>query len=127
MPWTKRRIHVYCEINVNTTAKGAISMTEMYQTEQDSESTFYQQLGTQLTRERKKAGLTQRKVADMMGTTASAVARLESVNKIHSPSLNTLRRYAAAINCQLKIELQSVQVIEPEHRVNVVHEELAEA
>jgi len=42
-----------------------------------------------------------------MGTKAPAVARIEAGggSKKHSPSINTLRRYAAAVGCKLKIEL----------------------
>ena len=41
---------------------------------------------------RTKPGLTQAEVAGRMGTTQSAVARLESANAKHSPSLATLQR-----------------------------------
>lgn len=56
---------------------------------------------------RKRAGLTQEQIAVRMGTKAPAVARIEAGggSKKHSPSLNTLRRYAAAVGCKLKIEL----------------------
>jgi transcriptional regulator with XRE-family HTH domain len=52
---------------------------------------------------RSKSGLTQEAVAELMGTTKSAVSRLESAGK-HSPSLTTLRKYAQAVGCDLKIE-----------------------
>ena len=57
---------------------------------------------------RKKAGLTQEAVAQSMGTKKSAVARLEASGgkKQHSPSLNTLRKYAAAIGCRLEIKFR---------------------
>jgi DNA-binding XRE family transcriptional regulator len=56
---------------------------------------------------RAEAGLTQAQVAERMGTTASAVARLESsiVTEKHSPSFSTLRKYAAACGKTLRIEL----------------------
>lgn len=56
---------------------------------------------------RGKAGLTQADVAERMGTKAPAVARIESGggNKRHSPSIATLRKYAEAVGCKLKIEL----------------------
>jgi len=38
-----------------------------------------------------------------MGTTKSAVSRLESAGK-HAPSLTTLKKYAQAVGCDLKIE-----------------------
>lgn len=53
---------------------------------------------------RAKSGLTQEAVAVLMGTTKSAVSRLESAGK-HAPSITTLKRYARAVGCDLKIEL----------------------
>ena len=43
-------------------------------------------------------------VAERMGTTKSAVSWLESACK-HTPSLDTLRPYAAAVGCDLQVEL----------------------
>ena len=58
---------------------------------------------------RKRAGLTQEKIAKQMHTTTSVVSRLESLpnetKTQHSPSINTLKRYAAAVNCVLQIKL----------------------
>lgn len=53
---------------------------------------------------RTRAGLTQEAVAARMGTTKSAISRLESAGK-HAPSVASLKRYAAAVGCTLKIEL----------------------
>ncbi|MBM4338008.1 MAG: helix-turn-helix transcriptional regulator [Deltaproteobacteria bacterium] len=53
---------------------------------------------------RSKFGLTQEAVADLMGTTKSAVSRLESAGK-HAPSLSTLKKYAQAVGCRLDIKL----------------------
>jgi len=39
----------------------------------------------------------------LMGTTKSAVSRLESAGK-HAPSLTTLKKYAQAVGCHLKIK-----------------------
>ena len=50
------------------------------------------------------AGLTQEAVAIRMGTTKSAVSRLEASGK-HAPSMASLRKYAEAVGCTLKIEL----------------------
>jgi DNA-binding XRE family transcriptional regulator len=62
----------------------------------------------QLTREllaaRTKAGLTQEEVAASMGTTKSAVSRLEGSAK-HSPSVSTLQRYAKAVGCDVEVRL----------------------
>ncbi|MFC4706476.1 helix-turn-helix domain-containing protein [Paraburkholderia caffeinitolerans] len=56
---------------------------------------------------RKEAGLTQAQVAERMGTTTSVVSRLESslASEKHSPSLATLRKYAAACGKSLRISL----------------------
>lgn len=53
---------------------------------------------------RMRAGLTQEEVAESMGTTKSAVSRLETVGK-HSPSVTTLKRYAQAVGCDVEIHL----------------------
>ena len=44
-------------------------------------------------------GLTQAQVAEKIGTTQSAVARMESGSGKHSPSLATLTKYADALGC----------------------------
>src|SRR5258708_39186787 len=51
---------------------------------------------------RSAAGLSQADVAARIGTTQSAVARLESPSVKHSPSLSTLRRYASALGYRLQ-------------------------
>lgn len=53
---------------------------------------------------RTRSGLTQEAVAELMGTTKSAVSRLEAMGK-HAPSLTTLKRYARAVGCHLEIKL----------------------
>jgi DNA-binding XRE family transcriptional regulator len=56
---------------------------------------------------RKESGLTQAQIAKLMGTQAPAVARLESslATGKHSPSLNTLRKYAAAVGKKIELHL----------------------
>ncbi len=61
-------------------------------------------LARELLAARMRAGLTQEQVATSMGTTKSAVCRLERAGR-HSPSLGTLRRYARAVGCELEIRL----------------------
>jgi len=58
----------------------------------------------QLLKARARAGLTQDAVAERMGTTKSAISRLESAGK-HAPSLATLKRYASAVGCELQVKL----------------------
>ena len=56
---------------------------------------------------RKESGLTQSQIAKLMGTQAPAVARLESslATGKHSPSLSTLRKYAAAVGKKIELHL----------------------
>jgi DNA-binding XRE family transcriptional regulator len=58
----------------------------------------------QLLKARTRAGLTQDAVAAKMGTTKSAVSRLETARR-HVPSLATLRRYALAVGCDIQVKL----------------------
>ncbi len=66
------------------------------------------ELFDQMLAARKKAGLTQADVAKKMQTKTPAIARLETSGgkKSHSPSLNTLRKYAKAIGYRLVIRLE---------------------
>lgn len=56
---------------------------------------------------RKESGLTQAQISKLMGTQAPAVARLESslATGKHSPSLSTLRKYAAAVGKKIELHL----------------------
>jgi DNA-binding XRE family transcriptional regulator len=54
---------------------------------------------------RAEQGLTQAQVAEKIGTTQSAVARMESGGGKHSPSLATLSKYAEALGCKLEVRL----------------------
>jgi transcriptional regulator with XRE-family HTH domain len=51
------------------------------------------------------AGLTQAEVAARVGTTQSAIARLESAESKHSPSIATLQRYARALGYRVEVRL----------------------
>jgi predicted transcriptional regulator len=59
---------------------------------------------------RSRAGLTQSDVAQRMGTTQSAIARLEGGRSI--PSMRTVRRYAQAVGGRavVRIEPQAAHV-----------------
>jgi DNA-binding XRE family transcriptional regulator len=61
-------------------------------------------LTRKLTAARLRAGLTQESVAALMGTTKSAVSRLEAGGE-HAPSLTTLQKFADAVGCRLEINL----------------------
>ena len=61
----------------------------------------------ELLRARQKAGLSQADIAELMGTKAPAITRLESslANGKHSPSIATLKKYAEALGCHLQIKI----------------------
>ena len=56
---------------------------------------------------RRQAGMTQEQVASKMGVSQPSLARVEASlgSRRHSPSLEMLRKYAAAVNCKLEIRL----------------------
>lgn len=56
---------------------------------------------------RKAAGLTQEQVAALMGVSQPSLARIESAlgSRKHSPSLETLRKYAQACGKRLEIRI----------------------
>jgi transcriptional regulator with XRE-family HTH domain len=54
---------------------------------------------------RAAAGITQAEVAKRIGTTQSAVARLESGRGKPSPSLATLQKYAQSLGCRIELKL----------------------
>ncbi len=65
---------------------------------------FFAQIAEQVTRERKALGLSQKELAELTGTTQSAIARLESGG--WPPRIDTLLRIAEALDCELIVELR---------------------
>ena len=63
------------------------------------------QIGKIIAAHRKEKGVTQEELAKRMGTTQSAIARLESGKGKHSPTLATLQKYARALGCHLEVRL----------------------
>lgn len=53
---------------------------------------------------RRKAGLTQEKLAEIMGTQKSNISRLESFKQANSPRISTLMEYAKATGHELKVD-----------------------
>jgi predicted transcriptional regulator len=62
---------------------------------------------TEMARKRRELGLSQTEVAARMGTSQSAVARLESGDA--DVRLSTLERYAAALGWKLQLSLEEDQ------------------
>ncbi|TSE20759.1 Antitoxin HigA1 [Tepidimonas alkaliphilus] len=54
---------------------------------------------------RARAGLSQAELAQRMGTTQSAIARLESGRT--APTLRTLQRYAEAVGARLRVRVET--------------------
>ena len=55
---------------------------------------------------RKKAGFTQEKLADIMGTKKSNISRLESFKSENSPRISTLMDYAKATGHELLVDFR---------------------
>ncbi|MBL0140765.1 MAG: helix-turn-helix transcriptional regulator [Betaproteobacteria bacterium] len=62
---------------------------------------------------RAAAGLTQAEVAERIGTTQSAIARLESAGTKHSPSIATLQKYAKALGHTVQVRLVKERRLTP--------------
>jgi transcriptional regulator with XRE-family HTH domain len=65
---------------------------------------FYAALARQVTDQRAARNLSQRELAELCGTTQSAIARFEAGT--HPPRLDTLLRMAAALDCALDVTLR---------------------
>jgi DNA-binding XRE family transcriptional regulator len=85
-----------------TFLKKALKRKEFRKSYEDLEEEY--RLARKMLAARSRMGLTQEEVADLMGTTKSAVSRLEATGK-HTPSLTTLNKYAQAVGCRLEIKL----------------------
>ena len=65
---------------------------------------FFAAIADQVAERRKGLGLSQADLAELVGTTQSAIARLESGGR--PPRIDTLLRIAAALDCDLLVELR---------------------
>ena len=62
------------------------------------------QLGRQMIEKRLKKKISQRQLAKKVGTTQALISRIETMNA--NPSLNLLKRIAAALGSSVKIEFR---------------------
>lgn len=62
---------------------------------------FYAAIARQVAQERQRRQLSQRELAELCGTTQSAIARFESGAR--PAKLDTLLRIAAALDCELEV------------------------
>jgi ribosome-binding protein aMBF1 (putative translation factor) len=65
---------------------------------------FFAALADQVAEQRRARELSQAELADLCGTTQSAIARLESGGR--PPRIDTLLRIAEALDCELIVELR---------------------
>jgi transcriptional regulator with XRE-family HTH domain len=65
---------------------------------------FFAQIAEQVVEQRKARGLSQKELAELTGTTQSAIARLESGGR--PPRIDTLLNIAEALDCELIVDLR---------------------
>jgi transcriptional regulator with XRE-family HTH domain len=68
------------------------------------EGWFFAQIAEQVAEQRRARGLSQAELANLCGTTQSAIARLEAGGR--PPRIDTLLRLARALDCALIVELR---------------------
>jgi ribosome-binding protein aMBF1 (putative translation factor) len=71
----------------------------------DEPEPLFQAIAAQVAERRRTLNLSQRELADLCGTTQSAVARLERGHR--PPRIDTLMRVASALDCELIVELRA--------------------
>src|ERR671931_742891 len=65
---------------------------------------FFAQIAEKVAERRKELGLSQAELAELVATTQSAIARLESGGR--PPRIDTLLRIADALDCELLVDLK---------------------
>jgi ribosome-binding protein aMBF1 (putative translation factor) len=65
---------------------------------------FFAQIADQVVAQRTARNLSQRELAGLVGTTQSAIARLEAGGR--PPRIDTLLKIAEALDCELTVELR---------------------
>src|SRR5918994_5123374 len=69
------------------------------------EGWLFAQIAEQVVEQRRARGLSQAELAELCGTTQSAIARLEAGGR--PPRIDTLLRLANALDCELVVELRA--------------------
>lgn len=65
---------------------------------------LYAAIGGRVKERRNDLDVSQQELAEMIGTTQSAIARLE--RSLRPPRIDTLQRIADALDCELRVELR---------------------
>ena len=68
----------------------------------------YRAIGERIAGERARRSVSQRELAELTGTTQSAVSRLEGGGRV--PRLDTLLRVAHALDCTLELECAATTI-----------------
>lgn len=71
----------------------------------DEPEPLFKAIAAQVAERRRALDLSQRELADLCGTTQSAIARLERGQR--PPRVDTLMRIAGSLDCELIVELRS--------------------
>ena len=87
----------------NRSAPLSLTGPRSFPRRRDADKTLYR-LTNELVAARVQAGLTQQEVGRRMGTTKSAVSRLER-GLVHRPTLTTIENYALVVGCRIDIHL----------------------
>lgn len=69
------------------------------------DAAFFAAIAAQITARRVELGVSQAQLAELCGTTQSAIARLERGER--PPRIDTLLRIAGALDCELQVRLRS--------------------
>lgn len=80
----------------------------------DEEERYWLALAARVAEQRRARSLSQAELADLTGTTQSAIARLE--RGVRPPKLDTLLRIASALDCELVVELRPRTTIKGQGR-----------
>ena len=70
----------------------------------DENGWFFSKIADGVVEQRRARGLSQQELAELCGTTQSAIARLESGGR--PPRIDTLLRIANALDCELQVRLK---------------------
>jgi transcriptional regulator with XRE-family HTH domain len=70
----------------------------------DEHGWFFAKIADGVAEQRRARGLSQQELADLCGTTQSAIARLEAGGR--PPRIDTLLRIANALDCELDVRLR---------------------
>jgi predicted transcriptional regulator len=70
----------------------------------EGEGWFFARIAGQVVAQRTARNLSQRELAELVGTTQSAIARLEAGGR--PPRIDTLLKIAEALDCELTVELR---------------------